>query len=82
MMPVPFLNISNSFVVPLPFVSVAQIHGLVIGHWCKAVLLVSSTFLTKQNVRFWQITPYMREIYIIQMIKQKILEHCLAVAGQ
>jgi len=28
------------------------------------------------------ITPYMREIYIITMIKQKIFEHCNQLAGQ
>jgi hypothetical protein len=29
----------------------------------------------------WQITPYMREIYIIQMIKNKINDHCNEVAA-
>jgi hypothetical protein len=28
-----------------------------------------------------QITPYMREIYIIQMIKTKIIEHCNQVSS-
>jgi hypothetical protein len=28
-----------------------------------------------------QITPYMREIYIIQMIKTKIIDHCNQVAA-
>ncbi len=32
------------------------------------------------GVRAEQITPYMREIYIIQMIKTKIINHCLEVA--
>ena len=32
------------------------------------------------RARRMQITPYMREIYIIQMIKTKIINHCLEVA--
>ena len=28
-----------------------------------------------------QITPYMREIYIIQLIKTKIIDHCNQVAA-
>ncbi len=41
----------------------------------------TGNFGAYRDGRAAQITPYMKEIYIIQLIKKKILDHCAEVAA-
>jgi hypothetical protein len=52
-----------------------------LGGRATPALLPALTLFARGAGGGLQITPYMREIYIIQMIKTKIIDHCNEVAA-